>query len=253
MDELLFLNCLLLSRLVFIFNDSHLPGRAITLLVSVQAALCLLLFTLGWPAVILAVLVLLVHLATEYWSNENWLNESRILSLLVILVATAALRDQLILAPWLQAVLTKLMSLFGSASANIDDFLSPALWFLLGFLLVANETNLLIRSLFHRFNLEPRVCTDHDKNKSNDQLDDEEYNAGRVIGILERWLMYSVLLVSQNFNVIALVIAAKGFARFRQMEERAFAEYVLIGTLSSMLLTILVAQIIGSLSGSLVT
>jgi hypothetical protein len=34
------------------------------------------------------------------------------------------------------------------------------------------------------------------------------------------------------------------------MEERVFAEYVLIGTLSSMLLTILVAQIIGSLSGS---
>ena len=62
--------------------------------------------------------------------------------------------------------------------------------------------------------------------------------------------MYSVLLVSQNFNVIALIIAAKGFARFRQMEERAFAEYVLIGTLASMLLTILVAQIIGGLSGS---
>lgn len=250
MDELLFLNGLLLSRLVFIFNDGRLSGRAITLLVSVQAALCLLLFTPGWPAVILAVLVLLVHLATEYWPNENWLNESRILSLLVILVATTALRDQLTLAPWLQAVLTELINIFGSASVNIDDFLSPALWFLLGFLLVANETNLLIRSLFHRFNLEPRVRTDHDKNKSNDQLDDEEYNAGRVIGILERWLMYSVLLVSQNFNVIALVIAAKGFARFRQMEERVFAEYVLIGTLSSMLLTILVAQIIGSLSGS---
>lgn len=250
MDELLFLNGLLLSRLVFIFNDGRLSGRAITLLASVQAALCLLLFTLGWPAVILAVLVLLVHLATEYWSNENWLNESRILSLLVILVATTALRNQLILTPWLQALLTELVSLFGSASANIDDLLSPALWFLLGFLLVANETNLLIRSLFHRFNLEPRVRTDHDKHKSNDQLDDEEYNAGRVIGILERWLMYSVLLVSQNFNVIALIIAAKGFARFRQMEERAFAEYVLIGTLASMLLTILVAQIIGGLSGS---
>lgn len=160
MDELLFLNGLLLSRRVFIFNDGRLSGRAITLLASVQAALCLLLFTPGWPVVILAVLVLLVHMATGYWSNENWLNESRILSLLVILVATTALRDQLTLAPWLQAVLTELMSIYGGAVANIDDFLSPALWFLLGFLLVANETNLLIRSLFHRFNLEPRVRTD---------------------------------------------------------------------------------------------
>ena len=47
MDELLFLNGLLLSRLVFIFNDGRLSGRAISLLASVQAELCLLLFTPG--------------------------------------------------------------------------------------------------------------------------------------------------------------------------------------------------------------
>ncbi len=81
------------------------------------------------------------------------------------------------------------------------------------------------------------------------QLGRQEYNAGRIIGILERWLMYSVLVVSQNINVVALLIAAKGFARFRQMDERAFAEYVLIGTLASTLLTVLVAQTIGGLSG----
>lgn len=250
MEELLFLNGLLFSRLVFIFNDSHLPRRAITLLVSVQVALCLLLFTVGWPAMLLAVLVLLVHLATEYWPNESWLNERRILSVVTILAATTLLREQLTLATWLNAVLTELVSVFENAGANIDDLLSPALWFLLGFLLVANEANLMIRSLFQRFNLEPRLHAEDDENKSPDQLDEQEYNAGRVIGILERWLMYSILLVSQNLNVIALIIAAKGFARFRQMEERTFAEYVLIGTLSSMLLTVLVAQIIGGLSDS---
>ena len=193
---------------------------------------------------------MLAHWVTERWLHEKWLNESRLLSVLVILAATTVLRDQLNLSPWLNALLTDLVSLFGSANANIDDLPGPALWFLLGFLLVANETNLVIRSLFHRFNLEPRFHTEDDTNQSTQQLDEHEYNAGRVIGILERWLMYSVLLVSQNFNVIALIIAAKGFARFRQMEERAFAEYVLIGTLASMLLTILVAQSIGGLSGS---
>lgn len=250
MEELLFLNGLLFSRLVFIFNDSQLPRRAITLLVSVQAALCLLLFTVGWPAMILAVLVLFVHLATEYWPNQSWLNERRILSVVIILVATTLLREQLTLAAWLNTVLTERESFFESAGTNIDEFFSPALWFLLGFLLVANEANSVIRSLFHRFNLEPHLHAENDENKSPDQLDEQEYNAGRVIGILERWLMYSVLLISQNFNVIALILAAKGFARFRQMEERNFAEYVLIGTLSSMLLTVLVAQIIGGLSGS---
>ncbi|MES9991813.1 MAG: hypothetical protein ABW098_07660 [Candidatus Thiodiazotropha sp.] len=105
----------------------------------------------------------------------------------------------------------------------------------------------MIRSIFHRFGLAPQVKSEGAEKPNTPQLDEQEYNAGRVIGILERWLIYSVLLVSQNFNVIALVIAAKGFARFREMEERAFAEYVLIGTLSSMLLTILVAQIVASL------
>ncbi|TGG96050.1 hypothetical protein E4656_01745 [Natronospirillum operosum] len=73
-------------------------------------------------------------------------------------------------------------------------------------------------------------------------MDADEYKAGRVIGILERWIIYLVLVVSQNYNIIALIIAAKGFARFRQMDERPFAEYVLIGTLLSTLLTILVAD-----------
>lgn len=73
-------------------------------------------------------------------------------------------------------------------------------------------------------------------------LDERAYNAGRVIGILERWLMYSVLVVSDEYAVNALVVAAKGFARFRQLDQREFAEYVLIGTLASTLLTIWVAR-----------
>lgn len=74
------------------------------------------------------------------------------------------------------------------------------------------------------------------------ELDQREYNAGRVIGILERWLMYSVIVTSQNYNVIAIIIAAKGIARFRELDRREFAEYVLIGTLASTLLTIVVGE-----------
>ncbi|MBK81962.1 MAG: hypothetical protein CMQ43_13725 [Gammaproteobacteria bacterium] len=64
------------------------------------------------------------------------------------------------------------------------------------------------------------------------------------MGILERWLMYSVLVVSDEYAVIAVVVAAKGFARFRQLDQREFAEYVLIGTLASTLFTIWVARAI---------
>ena len=250
MDELLFLNGLLLSRLVYVFNDGRLSSRTLIIFGLIQVALCLLVFTVGWPSFVLAVLLLFVLLVPERSLSQDWLNESRFMGLLVILIATAVLRDTLYPAPWLETVLTGLTGIFWNEGANIGDLLSPGFWFFLGFLLVGNEANLLIRSIFHRFNLAPHVKADNVNESSPDQLDEQEYNAGRVIGILERWLMYSVLLVSQNFNVIALIIAAKGFARFRQMEERTFAEYVLIGTLSSMLLTILAVQIIGGLSGS---
>lgn len=249
MEELLFLNGLLLSRLVYIFNDGRLSSRALIIFGLLQVALCLLVFTGGWLPFVLAVVVLLVLLAPERWLSKDWLNESRFMGFLMILIATAVLRDNLMLAPWVETLLTGLVGMLWNGGPNIDAFLSSGLWFLLGFLLVANEANLMIRSIFHRFGLAPQMKADDVNKAKTDQLDEQEYNAGRVIGILERWLMYSVLLVSQNFNVIALIIAAKGFARFRQMEERAFAEYVLIGTLSSMLLTILVAQIIGSMRG----
>lgn len=55
---------------------------------------------------------------------------------------------------------------------------------------------------------------------------------GRVIGIMERGIVF-VLVLTNNLSALGLVLAAKGFARFRQLDDRDFAEYVLIGTLLS--------------------
>ena len=235
MDVLLFLNGVVLSRLVYMFNDEPLRRHTLVIVAVLQAILGFLVFSLSWPTAIIAALLVLTLLLTESWLPGDWLNESRFTGLLVILLMTLALQDRLLPAPWLEGSLMWLADDLFSTD-GVTDKLRPALWFLLGFLLVANEANLLVRSLFHRFGLAPKT--------DGKEIDREEYNAGRIIGILERWLMYSVLYVSQNVNVIALIIAAKGFARFRQMDERPFAEYVLIGTLASTLLTVIVTQII---------
>ncbi len=63
--------------------------------------------------------------------------------------------------------------------------------------------------------------------------------AGRMIGILERILM-AIGMIFQRWEVLAAVIALKTVARFREMDEKDFAEYFLVGSLSSMLWTILV-------------
>lgn len=59
-----------------------------------------------------------------------------------------------------------------------------------------------------------------------------EPSRGRVIGMLERGIV-ALLALHGHVEGLGLLLAAKGFARFRDMDDRPFAEYVLIGTLAS--------------------
>jgi hypothetical protein len=55
---------------------------------------------------------------------------------------------------------------------------------------------------------------------------------GATIGILERLLIVT-LVVTGAATAIGFVIAAKTIARFKQLDNRDFAEYYLLGTLAS--------------------
>ena len=55
---------------------------------------------------------------------------------------------------------------------------------------------------------------------------------GATIGVLERLLIVTLILTGAE-AAIGLVIAAKTLARFRQLDDRPFAEYYLLGTLAS--------------------
>ena len=242
MDVLIFLNGLLISRLCFVFHDQPLPNRLFYTLAIIQAGLALAVFGFGLWSLLLMLLTLLALIAPERWLPANALNESRLAGLGILLLASLVVSDKLEMADWLAGALSALLDRLWGWGLHVQT-LRPAAWALFGFWLVANEVNLLIRILFHRFHLEPRLLSTDPASEAD--LDQQEYNAGRVIGILERWLMYSVMVASQSIAVIAVIMAAKGFARFRQLEERAFAEYVLIGTLASTLLTLLIALLIG--------
>jgi hypothetical protein len=64
-----------------------------------------------------------------------------------------------------------------------------------------------------------------------------ELSRGLLIGVLERALALTLVLIGQ-LGALGLILAAKALARFRAMDDRDFAEYVLIGTLASMLLAL---------------
>ena len=66
-----------------------------------------------------------------------------------------------------------------------------------------------------------------------------ELSRGMVIGVLERAITLTLVFIGQ-FGALGLVLAAKALTRFRALDDRDFAEYVLIGTLASILFALLV-------------
>ena len=109
---------------------------------------------------------------------------------------------------------------------------------LFGGLLVMNEMNIVLRYLLYALNLAPIG-----KKKSRSGITGQQYNTGRVIGMLERIFIYS-FAISGQFAAIGFILTAKGVVRYHEFEDRAFAEYVLIGTLLSALLAMGVALIV---------
>jgi hypothetical protein len=64
------------------------------------------------------------------------------------------------------------------------------------------------------------------------EVDFKEFNRGRSIGNLERLLMILVISLG-SYEALGFLIAAKGLIRAREFENRDFAEYFILGSLTS--------------------
>ncbi|MGI1691566.1 DUF3307 domain-containing protein [Thermoanaerobacter uzonensis] len=62
-------------------------------------------------------------------------------------------------------------------------------------------------------------------------------SSGKIIGMLERTLMVTLIAVNQ-MAAASFVIAAKSIARYKELDNKDFAEYYLIGTMLSMLIAL---------------
>jgi hypothetical protein len=73
---------------------------------------------------------------------------------------------------------------------------------------------------------------------------------GATIGALERLLIVVFVLVGAE-AAVGFVIAAKTIARFKQLDDRGFAEYYLLGTLASVAVAILSALVAKAALGTI--
>lgn len=70
--------------------------------------------------------------------------------------------------------------------------------------------------------------------------------SGHLIGILERVLALILILLGQ-WAAMVLLVTAKSIARFEELKERRFAEYYLVGTLTSLLVAVVTGLLLSGL------
>lgn len=108
--------------------------------------------------------------------------------------------------------------------------------------------SIFVRKLFEVLNIKEEVKEEapyelFDFMRTQDKSGaDRRPNAGSAIGILERLIIAALILIGQP-GAIGFVLTAKTIARFKELENKAFAEKYLIGTLASVLLALFVTLV----------
>jgi hypothetical protein len=222
------LNLLLTTRAVFLLRSGTLTAPRLTLLLLVWLA-GLMVF-LPSPAVAglfgCWTVTAVVQFRAERQAGHT--PAARLASLLVcaaVLMVAAAPAFGLRFNP---AIATNFVR--AGNYVVLPSLREPHLIAFAGALLVMGEANLVVRLLLSAARMAP----------PSGEVSAAEYNVGRYIGMLERLLIY-IFLLNAAYTAVGLVVAAKSFARFKEMDDRHFAEYVLVGTLTSALLAVLIA------------
>lgn len=69
-------------------------------------------------------------------------------------------------------------------------------------------------------------------NQRENSVEDSSAQIGRIIGKLERVIIVILVLCNQ-YGAVGFVLTAKSIARYKQLEDKDFAEKYLVGTLAS--------------------
>ena len=234
------ISVIMFSRLFFLFRDEPIT---INKLISILLIQVIPLFIFNLTSRLILLIIILIGLNTLFYYVENkkkTLNGFRFLSLIILIIIAVIFSSSFFKLEFNTSLFEYIqnINLTFPFISKIEHF-SSIIIIMSAVLFLLNEVNFIIRFFFEIFKLLPKQNED----ENNYVLDEREYNAGRVIGMLERILIFFFVFVGQ-FGAIGFIIAAKGFTRFKKLDKREFAEYVLIGTLLSSLLSIFIGIIV---------
>jgi hypothetical protein len=270
------LNLFMLSRIGYTFNDEQIEFKQIPFYLIIQGlSLAALKINRAWVGLLLSSIVL--NVLNIYWERKSRNPKIvRIVSLLLISIIYASiisLSGKINFNPVFISWIKSINDTFSIVN-NLDQ-LSWINTYSLGLLFIINESNTIIRQLFDWIKISPNPSESGDHEVEvippsdnhikvevfppsgkhikvevfppvDRKINIDEYKSGRVIGILERIFVYFAVVLSE-YSIIGFILAAKAFARFKELEKKAYAEYVLIGTLASILISLIAVSFISSL------
>lgn len=138
--------------------------------------------------------------------------------------------DQLLHILIYALVSTTFVKLIGWQPILIDTTHFTYICLIAVFLLCTKPANILIKEIFTLFSV------------SFTEKSQDLPNAGRLIGITERWLVLVLIIIGQ-FSAVGFLITAKSILRFKDGDYLK-TEYVLIGTMLSFAIAIACALVI---------
>ncbi|MDY7395034.1 DUF3307 domain-containing protein [Aureibaculum sp. 2210JD6-5] len=192
---------------------------------SALAGVLTYVFLQDWNQFLIPIAITVTHFFIDLWKlhqkkdNLKYFIIDQILHIVVIVVAW------LYLISGFSAVLPAIAAFFSS---------TPALAILIGYIIVIFPVGFIIGKATDRWQQE--IAKEGEQNSLK--------KAGRYIGIFERILVLTFILIN-NFAAIGFLIGAKSILRFSDTKgARKQTEYVLIGTLMSFAICIIIGLFI---------
>jgi hypothetical protein len=188
--------------------------------------------------------ILLTFHAFQYVVEKNGKNIQfkRIIELLFLLSISSFTFGLLLPGITFNTAVVKVIRSVLEHNALIPVFESvtvkKGIFYFTGLVLLVNEVNAIIRCVLEYLKMEP-----FNAGNRNTLIDKGELDRGKIIGVVERVLFY-FFVITNNYASIAFILTAKGLTRFKELDDKHFAEYVLIGTLLSSSLSIFCAVFI---------
>ena len=246
----LLMSWIMINRIFFHTGDRCKSSKFIITKGGIEVFLLLLPFKFSLALILLVFLIASVNAANFYFEKKKNPELYRFLSLIVYIVLLSIFFPEKfpLIEPraWVLSVKGILeqhtILIIALKASNWKKFLI----IFMGSLMVTYEASQIVKLTLSRLKISPPDTAqkrNQNGSQTNQNMEKIEEKRGRIIGILERLLIYFFIIHNQ-LAAIGFILAAKSFARFKELDNRNFAEYVLIGTLLSASLALLIGEIV---------